>query len=822
MTEITFTQDVIPNEKETELSRSSLFSNLQSKKPKQKITKQNNDKKEKKKVTDINFTDQTRNKIYDSIKTQKISDPQTDKEKKKLGLFENSELLPELTESQLDITTQNFDFDHLGESIEEFISKDEFKKSLEEGIDLRAYAKQIDQELWDISFSNIEDYLSSTDLFVSFHEELNTCDKVLGSLESMLDTFQNSLGSLPSEITSLQEETYSLHTKVTNRRNFEKKIDRVVEELALSQDFIHNLTHSPIDETYFEIVEILEKKLKYCNKEIKKKEGKFIAANELKPQLKKGCEIICKRAINFFLEKFNYYSKHRGRVQIKKQTEFLKYRFLIKFVQKHDPRKAKEIIKYYKITFSKIFYESFQKMFKQINRLKMDTVTKTDLIGLDYLPVSTGIFSTKKKKILNKNLKPFEIGNRNQILDKVDRNPLHLENCIKKKKTLPFETLFRTLNLILLRIAKSEFLFTSDFFNNPHISSNILKLTINSVENFISAHVRTNNDPIGILLMIKINHLLNISLFKESIPILDSYFDNVNMILWPTFKKILENNIQSIKSATKNLNVNSNSINIFKFNKNKNNQQSDENQDDNDGDGNDYDDDDDDEEDKMMKIDLLTKKYTIFINSILSVNKHHNEEIITFSLKFLRIEIEKYLSKKALQIKDSKKQLLYLIKIYDYILTTLNKSEIDSEETQRFKLLSEEQISIYIELVIGKHFSKLIRFVKRWSLEDEKKKFDQNGPEIKKVQSILSSFQKNWKKKIQLTNEQILNEIKNLDNSSFAFKSALSQIMKYYARFLDLVNIIDKKKKLSYLFVDISIIINEVKRICKPFFTKKK
>ncbi|KAJ6254710.1 vacuolar protein sorting-associated protein [Anaeramoeba flamelloides] len=818
MTEITFTQDVLPNEKETELSRSSLFSNQQSKKPKQKITNQNNDKKEKKKVTEINFTDQTRNKIYDSIKTQKISDPPINKEKKNLGLFENSELLPELTESQLDITTQNFDFDNLDESIEEFISKDEFKKSLEEGIDLRAYAKQIDQELWDLSFSNIEDYLSSTDLFVSFHEELNTCDKVIGSLESMLDTFQNSLGSLPSEITSLQEETYSLHTKVTNRRNLETKIDRVVEELGLPPDFLHNLTHSPIDEAYFEIVEILEKKLKYCNNEIKKKEGKFIAANELKPKLIKGCEIICKRAINFFLEKFNYYSKHRGRVQIKKQTEFLKYRFLIKFVQKYDPKKAQEIIKYYKITFSKIFYESFQKMFKQINRLKIDTVTKTDLIGLDYLPVSTGIFSTKKKKILNKNLKPFEIGNRKKILDKVDRSPLHLENCIKKKKTLPFETLFRTLNLILLRIAKSEFLFTSDFFNNPQISSNILKLTINSVENFISAHVRTNNDPIGILLMIKINHLLNISLFKASIPILDSYFDNVNMILWPTFKKLLENNIQSIKSATKNLNVNSNSVNIFKFNKN--NEEFDENKDDDDDDDA-NEEEEEEEEDKMMKIDLLTKKYTIFINSILSVNKHHNEEIITFSLKFLRIEIEKYLSKKALQIKDSKKQLLYLIKIYNYILTTLKKSEIDSEETQRFKLLSEEQISIYIELVIGKHFSKLIRFVKRWSLEDEKKKYDQNGPEMKKVQSILSSFQKNWKKKIKLTNEQILKEIKILDNSSFAFKSALSQIMKYYARFLDLVNIIDQQKKLSYLFVDISIIINEVKRICKPFFTKK-
>lgn len=44
--------------------------------------------------------------------------------------------------------------------------------------------------------------------------------------------------------------------------------------------------------------------------------------------------------------------------------------------------------------------------------------------------------------------------------------------------------------------------------------------------------------------MIKITHALSMVMQRRRVPVLDSFFDRVNMLLWPRFKTVFDNNLK--------------------------------------------------------------------------------------------------------------------------------------------------------------------------------------------------------------------------------------------------------------------------------------
>lgn len=43
-------------------------------------------------------------------------------------------------------------------------------------------------------------------------------------------------------------------------------------------------------------------------------------------------------------------------------------------------------------------------------------------------------------------------------------------------------------------------------------------------------------DVVGLLLMVRINHMHRMLMSKRRIPALDGYLDRINLLLWPRFK----------------------------------------------------------------------------------------------------------------------------------------------------------------------------------------------------------------------------------------------------------------------------------------------
>ena len=68
-----------------------------------------------------------------------------------------------------------------------------------------------------------------------------------------------------------------------------------------------------------------------------------------------------------------------------------------------------------------------------------------------------------------------------------------------------------------------------------------------------SAHsllpVQDIHDPIGLLLMIRINYFHRLVMQRRRLPCLDAYMDNVNMTLWPKLKLALDNQLQSLNNC---------------------------------------------------------------------------------------------------------------------------------------------------------------------------------------------------------------------------------------------------------------------------------
>lgn len=115
----------------------------------------------------------------------------------------------------------------------------------------------------------------------------------------------------------------------------------------------------------------------------------------------------------------------------------------------------------------------------------------------------------------------------------------------------PFEAILRSVIKHLSDAATSEFLFILDFFktNSRDTFNKIFGRTLSLILEYLENYLLNCHDVISLLLMIKMTYLQHLVMQRRRIPVLDSFFDRISLLLWPRLKAVLEANLRSIRTA---------------------------------------------------------------------------------------------------------------------------------------------------------------------------------------------------------------------------------------------------------------------------------
>lgn len=177
-------------------------------------------------------------------------------------------------------------------------------------------------------------------------------------------------------------------------------------------------------------------------------------------------------------------------------------------------------------------------------------------LGMAKQTSSTSIFSkppsTGGASNLNARFETNVLAERDKALGQPDAPPLGIHQLQREKRKLHFEAIFRTVQCHLMNSVTSEYMFTLEFFDAKtrdlfnQIFARTLSLCLEHLEN----ELFNCYDVITILLMIKTTKAHQFIMERRKVPCLDGYFDHINMMLWPQFKKVFDLHLKSLQSPS--------------------------------------------------------------------------------------------------------------------------------------------------------------------------------------------------------------------------------------------------------------------------------
>ena len=693
----------------------------------------------------------------------------------------------------LDLTSEDLDFDEkaIEEEILQFSSDAQVKAALEEGVDLRVYGRQVEGELRNVERASIKDYVAQSNELAGLHYQIHECDNTLESMENLLCGFQEHLANISNEIRHLQDRSLSMNVKVKNRKAVEGRLGAFVEDIIVPPDLVDNICMAPVDEAYLEYLSILARKMAFVSGDGATPGDGFVSATrDIEPELRRLQTKAVQRVREFLLQRIQTLKRPKTNVQILQHSVLLKFRYFEEFLVTAAPDVAREVMMTYAATVQKIFHSHLKTYVSDLMKLHQDVASKDDVLVAEENKVK-GLFSSRAGPKSDANV--FALGSRATLLDRMDAEAIVAHAASQKGHKFNFEAIFRSMLFLLVDTATSEYLFTLDFFGSRElfqdIFSRILQLYVETVE----AYLFNCYDTIGVLLCVRITHHFQLVMSRRRVPCLDSFFDRLLMLFWPKFKTAFDLNVDSIRKV----NIKS----AFS---------------------------------RELTPHAIVRKYALYAGSIMALNLAYDDEIITSNLGRLRGVIDNVLTSLAALHGSPRDRTIFLINNYDMILTTFAEHSAVSPSniagslsaaspggpaataagdagdagdgdgpsgavatTGDFQFFTEqmnEQISTYVETELREcnngSFAKLVSFVKEtephvstMSSDDLRARID-----LPSLEAIVQSFAKHWKSGIiESIHKNIQSSFSNMTNGMEILKRALTQMLLYYTRFLDVI-----------------------------------
>ncbi|KAJ3216643.1 Vacuolar protein sorting-associated protein 52 [Dinochytrium kinnereticum] len=641
--------------------------------------------------------------------------------------------------------------------ISEFQEDDLVKEAFSKGVDLRKYAKDVDDELKDLEKSHIQDYVQTRHDLGDLLTQLKSCDSLLGNMESLLEGFQVDLDKISKEIQTLQGQSHSLNIKLKNRLTAQTDLNNVLEGIVVSPELIIKICEGEVNEFFLLHLVDLNKKMAY----VKSQKGKHIRGlKDVGPEMERLRLKASEKIRDFLLKKIEALKAPNTNITIIQQNILLKFKELYWFLLERYSEASVEIRANYCVTVSAYFFASFEKYLKSMSKVQVHKAViadKLDLIGAEESS-KRGLFTSKTA--LKDRTNVFTLGDRIQVLQTSDPGIILAHIAEEQHLKFPYEVIFKSTNRLLMDNASSEYIFTTEFFFPPRkrlatkamadmggvintgaVFSDIFDATMKLMQAFVKQYVENSFDAVGILICIRLNSHNARIMQKRRIPCLENYMNAINMLFWPRFQTIIDMHIESLKK-----------VGTGRFSLNRD-----------------------------AHPHYITRRYAEFAASVLTLNESFDDALLTNSLLRLRSEVENLLQRMSGDIGDEKSRIVMLINNYDLVVTILSEYTASSLEGEKayFDAILEGKIADYVEEELKPVLGYLVEFVTRAELEKNVDVLDTD-----RFERIASEFNNSWKATISTLNTTIGQAFPNFKNGARILHSVLTQMLLYYKRFM--------------------------------------
>ncbi|KAH7137124.1 Sac2 family-domain-containing protein [Dactylonectria estremocensis] len=399
----------------------------------------------------------------------------------------------------------------------------------------------------------VEESESERTKLEDLHRSIAACDDVLNSVENNLTSFRNDLATVSSDIESLQARSTALSKRLENRKEVEKALGPLVEELSLPPEVISKISEGHIDDTWAKMLSELDRRAS----SFKKKTGseQSHASKDLGPLLEKLTLKAIERIRDFLVAQIKALRSPHINAQIIQQQSFLKYKDLFLFLHKHHAQLANEIALAYMNTMRWYYVNQFTRYEKALGKIKLHILDKNDALGHEDTNRKSAVLSNSR--IPGPPHDAFNLGRRIDLLKTSNQAAMSSYLAEEDQTTHYLEVVFRNFNLALVDNATAEYTFMAAFFS-PALSFGQISKNFNYVfeptfelgRTLSKLLVTETYDALGLLLCIRLNQHFAFEMQRRKVPAGDGYINATTMLLWPRLQVIMDRHCESVRALT--------------------------------------------------------------------------------------------------------------------------------------------------------------------------------------------------------------------------------------------------------------------------------
>eukprot|EP00850_Spirogloea_muscicola_P000419 SM000002S05499 [mRNA] locus=s2:102884:106791:+ [translate_table: standard] len=658
-------------------------------------------------------------------------------------------------------------------------------------------------------------------------------------MESLLGGFQRDLGSISAEIKSLQEQSLDMGIKLRNRKAAESRLSWFIEEMVVPPELVDTIMDGEVNEAFVRALQSLHRKLQFAAEEPAARTA--AALKDVEPVLHKLRARALFKGREYLMQKVYALRKPKTNVQILQQSVLLKYKYVATFLQEHEKDVFADVRAAYVETMNKVLSSHFRTYIHALEKLQLDNVSRTDLIGVeDSSKGAGGLFARGQQPLKNRSA-VFSLGDRASVLQDTDEPAIIPHIAELGDKRFAYEVLFRSLSKLLMDTATSEYLFCSDFFGEDVTFQDIFAGPFAVINEHLTAVLPNCFDAIGLMLMIRMTHQHQVTSYRmhlvlawrplpgqvtaaldccrmhlsrqwpmcvsqllmvhRRVPCLDPHFDKVNLMIWPRFKVVMDMQLQSVRAA----NVRS-----------------------------------------LWAADVhphyVTRRYAEFAASLMQLSSPDGsgDGQLNLNLERLRAAVDDLLVKLARMFPAQKQQTIFLINNYDLVLAILKEAGVTGGRTLHlFEDLLTSSSTVFVvgsscllhnrrhllstalhfleEEELREHFGSLIAFVKVRAGSGDEQLHTGAGPApppimLKEVEPLVKDFAARWKAAIEVMHKDIITNFSNFVCGMEILRAALTQLLLYYTRLSDCLKRVEGASVLGKDVVSTSSIMYEIKK----------